>query len=99
MPQIEFIASPRRLLEVFLILDLLALFALGNGAIFLYDLVSGSLSSVSGCCTWNTDSWILREMTWSMGAMLGSTVGLVSATVLGFGTNFTQFLRCTGLEF
>ena len=28
--------------------------------------------------------WILREMTLSMGAMLGSTVDMESATVLGF---------------
>ena len=69
------------------------------GAFFFYDLVSSSLSSVSGCRMWNTDHWILREMTLSMSAMLGSTVGLVSATVLGFWTNFTQFLRCRGLEF
>ena len=48
---------------------------------------------------WDNDHWILREMTWSMGAMLGSTVDLGSATVLGFWTNFTQFLRCRGLEF
>ena len=45
----------------------------------------GSLSSVSGCCMWNTDYWILGEMTWSMGGMLGSTVDKMSATVLSFG--------------
>ena len=33
-----------------------------------------------------------------MGAMLGSTVDMGTATVLGFGTNFTQFLRCGRLE-
>ena len=68
------------------------------GALFLFDFVSGSLSAVSGCCMWNTDYWILREMTLSMGAMLGSTMDMGSATVLGFWTYFTHFLRCGRLE-
>ena len=33
---------------------------------------------------WNTDYLILREMTLSMGAMLGSTVDALSATVFAF---------------
>ena len=69
------------------------------GAFFFYDLVSSSLSSVSGCCMWNADHWILHEMTWSMGATLGSTMVTCSASVLGFWTNFTQIPRCRGLEF
>ena len=53
---------------------------LKNGALFLSDHVSGSLSLMSGCCLWNTDHWILREMTWSLGTtMLGSTVDFESA--------------------
>ena len=77
-------ASPRKLLEEFLILGLLALFALETWCILLLRPVSGSLPSVSGCCMWNTDHWILREMTWSMGAMLGSTVDMGLRQYLAF---------------
>ena len=92
-------ASPRRLLEEFLFFGFArAVRTWKIGALFLYDLVSGSLSSVSGCCVWNTEHWILREMTLSVGAMLGSTVDTGFATVLGFWTIFTQFLRCRGLQ-
>ena len=42
--------------------------------IFMFDLVSGVMCSVLGCCFRFTEHWILREITWSMGAMLGSTV-------------------------
>ena len=52
----------------------LAQFALGNMVHFPYDLVSGVMCSVFVCCFRYTEHWILREMTWSMGAMLGSTV-------------------------
>ena len=45
----------------------------------------------------SADRWILREMAWSMGAMLGSTVDAGFVLVLGFWTNFTQFLRFRGL--
>ena len=41
-----------------------------------------------------TEHWILREMTWSMGAMLGSTVDTYSALVLGWLLKeFHDFLR------
>ena len=49
--------------------------------------------SVSGCCLWNTEHWILREMTSSMAPMLGLTVDTGLVTVLGFLKNFTYFLR------
>ena len=70
-----------------------------NGALFLHDFVSGSLSSVSGCCMWTTEHWIFLGDDFVRGAMLGSTVDLGSATVLGFWTNFTHFLRRRGLGF
>ena len=45
------------------------------------------------------ESWIFREMSLSVGAMLGSTVDFCSASVLWWlRTYFTHFLRCGGLE-
>ena len=76
---------------------LLALFALGmvhDSSTTLYRAV---YSSVSGCCLWNTVHWVLREITLSVGATLGSTVDTGFATVLGFWMNVTQFLRRRGL--
>ena len=83
--------SPRRLLEECLFLRLLAL--------ILSDHVSGSLSSVSGCCLWNTDHWILRgdDLVFGRNAWLDS--GFWPATVLGFWTNYTHFPRRCGLGF
>ena len=43
---------------------------LGKWCIILLLLVSGSLSSVSGCCLWNTEHWIFREMTLSVAQCL-----------------------------
>ena len=91
-------SSPRWHLEEFLFLGLFALSALECWCMILLELVSGCLSSVFGCCMWNTVCWILREMTLSMGAMLGSIVDMGSATVLGFWTSCTYFLRCGRLE-
>ena len=45
------------------------------------------------------ESWIFREMSLSVGAMLDSTVDTCSASVLWWlRTYFTHFLRCGGLE-
>ena len=61
-------------------------------------LVSGS--HFSGCLgvADEYDNWILREMTFFVGAMLGSTVDTCSASVLWLWTYFTHFLRCGRLE-
>ena len=57
-------AIPRGLLEEFLILGLLALFALGNMAHYSSaTLCLAVFSSMSGCCMRNGEHWILREMT------------------------------------
>ena len=77
---------------------LLALFALEIWCIISFDLVSGSYLFYVWVLLVEYSHWILREMTWSMGAMLGSTVDMGTATVLGFWTNFTQSLRCGRLE-
>ena len=45
---------------------LLALFALGKWCIILLLLVSGSFSSVSGCCLWSTAHWMFLEITLSV---------------------------------
>ena len=56
-------ASPRRLLDEFLILGLLALFALGSMAHYsLAILYLAVFTSTSVCCMWN-EHGILREMT------------------------------------
>ena len=45
------------------------------------------------------ESWIIREMSLSVGAMLDSTVDTCSSSVLWWlRTFFTHFLRCGGLE-
>ena len=73
---------------------LLALFALGDLVHYSSTTVYLAVhSSVFGCCLWNTVHWILREMTLSVGAMLGSTVNTGFATALGFWTKFAHFLR------
>ena len=65
----------RRFLEEFPVLGVHVLFAWRNlvhySSTTLYLAV---YSSVFGCCMWSTEHWILREMTLSGGAMLGSTV-------------------------
>ena len=49
---------------------------------------------VFGCCFRHAEHWILREMTWSMGVMLGSTVDTYSSLVLGWLLEeFHVFLR------
>ena len=77
---------------------LLALFALEIWCIIPFDLVSGSYLFYVWVLFVEYCHWILREMTWSMSAMFGSTVDMGTATVLGFWTNFTQSLRCGRLE-
>ena len=50
--------------------------------------------SVFGCCFRYAEHWILRVMTWSMGAMFGSTVDTYSTLVLGWLLEeFHDFLR------
>ena len=56
-------ASPRRLLEEFLILGLLALLALGNVAHYSFAILYLAVfTSMTGCCMWNAEHWIIREM-------------------------------------
>ena len=55
---------------------LLALFALEIWCIISFDLVSGSYLFYVWVLLVEYSHWILREMTWSMGAMLGSTVDM-----------------------
>ena len=67
------------------------------GALFLYDLVSGSL--LLGIWVLHVEYGTLDSSgdDFVRGCMLGSTVDTGFASVLGFWTNFTQFLRLRGL--
>ena len=72
----------------------LAQFVLGNMGHFPVRSCICVMCSVFGCCFWYTEHLILREMTWSVGAMLGSTVDKYSALVLGWLLEeFHDFLR------
>ena len=90
--------SLRKPLEEFPVLCVHALFARGNlvhySSTTLYLAV---YSSVLECCMWSTEHRILREMTLSGSAVLGSTVDTGFASVLGLWMNFPQFLRLCGL--
>ena len=74
---------------------LLARFALGNMVHYSFTILYLAVTcSVSGCSLRKTEHWILREMTWSLGAMLDSTVDTYSASVLGWLLEeFHDFLR------
>ena len=66
---------------------------------FSVDLVPGSHCSLRLVLLRSTENWISREMSVSVGAMLGSTVDTCSASVLWWlRTYFTLFLRRGGLE-
>ena len=58
--------------------------------IFLYDLVFGVMCSVFGCSFCDTEHWILREMTWSLVALLSSTVDTYS--VLYWAGSWKNFM-------
>ena len=77
----------------------LVLFAQGIWCIISVDLVPGSHCSLRLVLRRSAENWISREMSISVGAMLGSTVDTCYASVLGWlWMNFTLFLRCGRLE-
>ena len=66
---------------------------LESGTLFLRVLASGS--SCSGCLgvAYEFENWILRETTFFVGAMLGTTVDTCSASVLWWPWKTVHFLR------
>ena len=79
-------ASPRRLLEEFLFLNLLTLFALGNMAQYSSTtLYLAVFTSMSGCCVWNAEHWSFQEMTLAVAQCLVRQCLLVLHHYLAFG--------------
>ena len=81
--------SLRLLLKVFPLLCARAVRS-WNLVLFLRVLVSGSHCSGWLGVAYEYEIWILRETTFFVGAMLGSTVDTCSASVLWLWTNFTH---------
>ena len=78
-------ARPRRLLEDFLILGCSRCSHLEIGTVFLYDLYLAVFISMSGCCVWDAEHWILREVTLAVAQCLARRWLHVLRQYLAFG--------------